>query len=120
MKWLDDQKAHYGSLGPARFFGLYGALLIYIFVFVWLLTWLSDETGWPEAYGSQCHGRGCWPTYLWHSFGLLKNSTGYQIGLFALLWHVPAAVILTIVIVLGRRRMNKRRNRIRPMRDDYP
>lgn len=120
MKWLEEPKALYRSLGAARFFGLYGALLTYLIFFVWLLTWLSDETGWPEAYGSKCHGRGCWPTYLWHSFGLMKNSSGYEIGLFALLWHLPVAVILTVVIVVGRRRLKKYRNRIRPMRNDYP
>ncbi|MFC0588418.1 hypothetical protein ACFFF7_03235 [Novosphingobium aquiterrae] len=117
MKWLDEQRALYQTLGPLRFVGIYTAISVYLVAFVWLLIWLSDETGWPEAYGSRCHGRGCWPTYLWHSFGLLNGATGYEIALFALLWHLPVIVGSIIAVVLVRRGLNRRRNRIHPMDD---
>ena len=115
--WFEQQKTFYRTLGPLRFAGIYLALFLYIGVFVWLLMWLSDETGWPEAYGSRCHGRGCWPTYLWRSFGLLKNGSAHEIGLFALLWHMPVFVGASVTLVLMRRKLKKHRNGIRPMDD---
>ena len=115
MQWWEDQNAYYQSLGAARFIGLYAAMIAYLVVCVCLLTWLSDETGWPEAYGFRCHGRGCWTTYLWHSFDLLKRATFAEVALFALLWHLPAIVGALVLIVVGRRRVKRWKNRIRPM-----
>ena len=118
FNWFEQQKAFYNTIGPLRFAGIYLALLAYVGLFVWLLMWLSDETGWPEAYGSRCHGRGCWPTYLWHSFGLLKVGSAYEIGLFGLLWHMPVLAGAFVTVVVLRRKLRSRRNRIRPMDDD--
>ena len=85
FEWVKQQKAFYHTLGPLKFAIIFFATLVYIGVFAWLLFWLSEKTGWPEAYGSECHRHGCWPTYLWHSFKLLKVGTGFEIALFALL-----------------------------------
>ena len=117
FQWFEQQKAYFETLGPTRFIGLYLALIANFGIFVWLLMWLSDETGWPEAYGSRCHGRGCWPTYLWHSFGLLRQATGQEIALFALLWHMPVFVGSFVAVVVFRRKLKSYRNRIRPMDD---
>ena len=115
MKWLEEQKGLYHTLGAARFFGIYLALIIYLMMFVWLLIWLSNETGWPEAYGSRCHGRGCWPNYLWHSFGLLRGATAHEIALFVVLWHLPATLAIFVTVIIGKRQYKRWKKRIRPM-----
>lgn len=113
--WFEQQKALYNTLGPFKFAGLYLAIFAYLGACVWLLEWLSDETGWREAYGFSCHGRGCWLTDLWHSRALLETANGYEIALFALLWHLPVLAGTFIAVVLLRRKLKSHLNRIRQM-----
>ena len=115
FKWVKQQKAFYHTLGPLKFVVIVLATLAYIAVFAWLLHCLSEETGWPEAYGSECHGRGCWPEYLWHSFGLLKVGSGFEIALFALLWHLPVFFGAFAIVVNTRKKLKIHNERIRPL-----
>ena len=117
FRWVKQQKAFYHTLGPLKFGVIYLAALAYIAAYAWLMVWLSGETGWPEAYGSECHGRGCWPTNLWHSFRLLKVGTGFEIALFALLWHLPVTVGTFIAVVYARRKLKIYHERLRPLDD---
>jgi len=117
FEWVKQQKAFYHTLGPSKFVAISLATLVYIAVSALLSLWLSEETGWPEAYGFECHGRGCWLTYLWHSFELLKVGTGFEIALFALLWHLPVTVGTFIAVVYARRKLKIYHERLRPLDD---
>lgn len=73
--------------------------------------WLSSKIGWPEAYGFDCHGRGCFFQDLIHSPKLLQGGSAYELGLFILLWSLPACVFGVLAYVLVKRL--SRRNNLR-------
>jgi hypothetical protein len=82
----------YRGIGPARFWGLMIGVLAFIGGWTALDMWLSDKTGWPDAYGFHCRGRGCTLDNLWHSPALLHRHDPYELGLFASIWFLPAVV----------------------------
>ncbi len=115
MRWLDDQRGLYHTLGPARYWTIMVGTVVFCIGFGTLVWWLSEKIGWPDAYGFQCRGKGCLFLELWHSPSLLQNPNGYALALFAALWFIPATTGIAVTIILARRALIRRRNRIRPM-----
>jgi len=115
MRWLDEQRGYYYTLGPLRYWTLIGGTVLFCVGFGTLIWWLSEKTGWPDAYGFHCRGKGCWLTQLWHSPALLQNPNGYALALFATLWALPATTGTAVTFILARRALARWRNRIRPM-----
>lgn len=105
----------YRVMGPLRFTIFFGSLAAVIGSFAAAGMWLMDKTGWPEAYGSRCHGRGCWLNYFYHSPKLLEEARTYELLLFGWIWFVPVVTGLMIGVVLLRRRLKRRKDRIRPL-----
>lgn len=93
MGSFSDLKAYHAALGPRRFWLTMAATLVLIGVLSGLNIWLDEVTGWPDAYGIHCHGRGCTFTYLYHSPQLLRGGSAYEIVLFALIWLLPAFLL---------------------------
>lgn len=105
----------YRAMGPVRFTILIGGLTALSIGAVAIHGWLCKKTGWPEAYGFHCRGRGCLWVEMAHSHLLWRTATLYEILLFAWLWLLPGGAILTITIILMARWLKRRRNRIRPL-----
>ena len=99
-------------LGSFRTWALGVGTVLFILLFAAADIWLSNKIGWPESYGFNCRGRGCWIDNLSHSPELLRGGSSYELGLFALLWLFPAVIIGCAIYALVRRR---RRNAIQPM-----
>ncbi|WP_260924358.1 hypothetical protein [Novosphingobium sp. 9] len=104
----------YRQYGFWRTAALLAGCILFIAPLVALDGWLSGKTGWREAYGFSCH-RKCMFEDMYYSPRLLAHHTGYEIGLFALIWFLPAVFALSLAIILLRRRLTSSRNRIRPM-----
>lgn len=66
--------------------------------------WLAGKIGWPEAYGFQCRGRGCFWVELAETPRLLRAATLYELLLFAWIWFMPAATAIAIMFVRATRR----------------
>ena len=115
MDWLRELRDYYRHMGPLRFTIFFGGLTALLVGFAAVGMWLEDQTGWPEAYGFYCHGRGCWPENLYHSPSLLDTAGPYELMLFGWIWLVPGVAAATVTITLLRRWLKRRRNRIRPM-----
>lgn len=115
MGWFSDMREYYRVMGLVRFTVFFGGLTTLLLAFAGVGIWLMEITGWPEVYGSNCHGRGCWPSYLTHSPKLLEDSGIYELLLFAWLWSVPFITASTIGIVALRRWLTRRRDRIKPL-----
>lgn len=78
-----------GRATPIPWGVLLGGLLfvnLFILLPAFVVGWLSTETGWPTAYGSDCTRRGCVLVNLYHSPKLLDGGSAHELGLFALLW----------------------------------
>ena len=99
-------------LGPMRFRAIFGGTVVFTLLLAGADMWLASKIGWPEAYGFDCRGRGCWIDNLSHSPKLLRGGSAYEIGLFALLWLLPAVVVGCAVYAIFKRR---RRNPLQPM-----
>jgi hypothetical protein len=93
MSNFSELKEYYVAAGPRRFWFTMAMTVTLIAFLSGLNIWLSEETGWADAYGFHCHGRGCTFTYLYHSPQLLRGGSGYEMGLFALLWLLPAFLL---------------------------
>jgi len=117
MGWFDDLRDYYRLVGPLRFTIFLSGLIAIIVGYAAIGTWLMDKTGWPDAYGSVCHGRKCWLNYLYHSPKLLNTAHIFELLLFAWMWILPGATGAMIGIVLLRRWLKRRQQRIRPL--DY-
>lgn len=115
MRWLDQQIGLFYALGPVRYWMIMVGTVVFAIGFGTLVWWLSEKIGWPDAYGFHCRGKGCLLTQLWHSPALLQNPNGYTLALFAVLWFIPATTGIAVTIILVRRALVRRRNRIRPM-----
>ena len=85
---LPELKESHRQLGAARFWAMMAAVLGWIAVGVWLNMTVA---GWPDAYGSSCHGRGCFFSNLWVSPGLWSGGWRER-ALFIWLWSMPALV----------------------------
>lgn len=101
------------TLGSVKFWLLVVGTVVFILLLAAGDMWLSDKIGWPEAYGFDCHGRGCFFEDLAHSPRLLRGGSAYELGLFALLWLLPAFLAGVLVYALFKR-FSRRRNDIRP------
>ena len=117
MDWFREMRAYYHVMGPARFALFFGGLTVVILAFGTMGCRLGERAGWPEEYDFRCRGRGCYLTYLAESHRLLKHGGMYELGLFAWLWLIPFSTGAMIAVVLVRRFIRRRRNRIRPL--DY-
>jgi len=93
----------YRTLGLVRFIALFVGLLAVILPIVFLYSWLEGLTGWPDAYGFHCH-RKCMIENLWHSPALLHQATWPELGLFALIWSMPAIVAGAFVYAFLKKR----------------
>jgi hypothetical protein len=100
---FSDLKEYHAAAGPSRFWFTIAITIALIGVLSGLNIWLSAETGWPDAYGFHCHGRGCTFTYLYHSPLLLQGGSAYEISLFALLWLLPVFLLCIGVYAVVRR-----------------
>lgn len=103
----------YTSLGPLRFSLIIAGTILLILLIAAGDIWLSDKIGWPEAYGFSCHGRGCYIQDLTHSLKLLRGGSAYELGLFALIWWLPALIVCILIYALFRWR--SRRNSTQPL-----
>jgi hypothetical protein len=103
-------------MGAPRFILLFGGLTVFIVGFGTIGWWIADIIGWPDAYGFHCRGKGCLWIELGHSYKLLRAATLYELLLFAWLWFFPASTVTTIIFILTRRWIRRRRDRIRPRR----
>lgn len=101
------------TLGSVRFWLLIFGTVLFILLLAAGYVWLSSKIGWPEAYGFDCHGRGCFFQDLAHSSKLIRGGSIYELGLFALLWLLPACVVAVLAYALFKRL--SRRNHVRPM-----
>jgi len=90
---IPELKESYRKLGAARFWPLMAGTVAWIAVGASLAIALD----FPDAYGSQCHGRGCFFSDLLHSPALLHRHSLAEIGLFLWLWSMPALVIAAFV-----------------------
>ena len=103
MGTFSDLRSLHAALGPRRFWLLTFATIMFILVLAATKIWLEHKTGWPNAYGFHCRGRGCTIDDLIHSPALLRKGGRYEIGLFALLWLIPAVVLAAAIIILVKR-----------------
>ena len=110
MGTFSDLKQNYATLGPKRFWLMVAGTLTFIATLSGLDIWLSNETGWPDAYGFHCHGRGCTFTYLIHSPQLLRGGSTYEICLFVLLWLLPSILIGVGAYAFVKHIRNRERN----------
>ena len=110
---IPELKESYRQLGLVRFCLFFGGLLAFLLGWAAAHFWLADKIGWPEAYGFQCRGRGCMWVEIWHSPALLKGGDAYELGMFALIWWLPALVVGCLIYALLKRL--RRRNPILPM-----
>lgn len=101
------------ALGSVRFWLLTLGTVLFILLLAAGNIWLSGKIGWPEAYGFDCHGRGCFFQDLAHSPQLLRGGSMYELGLFALLWLLPAFIVGVLIYALLKHL--SRRNHIRPI-----
>lgn len=93
MRSFSDLNEYYTAVGSGRFWLTTAITLGFIAILVSLKFWLEEQTGWPDAYGVHCNGRGCFLTHLYHSSLLLRVGNAYEIGLFAFLWMLPAILL---------------------------
>ncbi len=104
MSWLANTSIarSYRTLGPLGFWSLIAAALFWIAAGIKL----TMDLKWPDAYGFHCHGRGCLIVEIWRSPVLIAPGHRHleEIGLFAWLWALPAAIL----VVLARGLMKKR------------
>lgn len=103
MGTFSDLRSSHAELGPRRFWLLMFATVTCILVLAGAKMWLEHKTGWPDAYGFHCRGRGCIIDDLIHSPALLRKGGRYEISLFALLWLVPAIVLGAAIVALIKR-----------------
>jgi uncharacterized membrane protein YhaH (DUF805 family) len=103
MGSFSDLKAYHSAVGRRRFWLTMAGTLGFIAALSGLNIWLDAETGWPDAYGFHCHGRGCTFTYLYHSSLLLRGGNAYEIALFLLIWLLPACLLGIGMYALVRR-----------------
>lgn len=107
-----EMSGYRSQLGSLAFWTLIVGTVVFILLFAGADIWLSSKIGWPDAYGFHCQGRGCWIENLSHSPKLLAGGNKYELGLFALLWSLPAVSVAFVLYALVKR---KRRSRIQPM-----
>ena len=94
---IPEMKESYRKLGPRKFWAITISTLSIIFVYALLTLWLYKKVGWPERYGFHCSGHDCLIADLWHSPALLSQPDGYHLGLFALIWSLPAFVVGCVI-----------------------
>lgn len=103
---IPELKQSYRTLGARRFWAMTTSVLAYIGIGVWLSMTVN---GWPEKYGSSCHGRGCLIDELWYSPGLL-NGGWAEWMLFAWLWSMPGIVFAAFIYAFVTKRGIFQRN----------
>ncbi len=101
---IPEMREAYRQVGPRRFWTIFIVMAASIGGWAALGVWLQSEIGWPERYGFSCNGRGCLFVDIWHSLVLLQAPGGYQLGLFAWIWSMPAFFVACIVYALVKRR----------------
>ncbi|MHA3793598.1 hypothetical protein [Sphingomonas sp. YL-JM2C] len=79
------------------------ATVIFILLVATGNIWLANQIGWPEAYGFNCHGRGCILQDMIHSPKLLERGNVYELGLFVLLWLLPTCLVGVLIYALIKR-----------------
>lgn len=102
-------------LGNGRPFGVRRSVFLMLGTVVFIIalgvcqSWFSTQIGWPEAYGFQCYGRGCFFENLAHSSLLLRGGSASELGFFIVLWTIPActaAVLIYLLVLFRRHRRN--------------
>lgn len=102
-----ELKSYSKNLGSFRAWALGVGTVLFILLAAAADMWLSNKIGWPESYGFNCRGRGCWIDNLSHSPELLRGGSVYELSLFAVLWLLPAVIIGGIIFALVRRWRSK-------------
>ena len=95
-------------LGTGKFWLLMGGTIMFVLLLAGGQIWLSDKIEWPNAYGFDCQGRGCFFEDLAHSPELLRGGSIYELALFALLWLLPVILISVLVYALFKRFTHRR------------
>jgi len=98
MGRYSDLKRHHTTAGPRLFWIAAITVVTLIANLGGLEIWLSAKTGWPDAFGFRCHGRSCMIEKLYHSPSLLRRGGSYDIALFAVLWALPALMLIVGVV----------------------
>lgn len=101
-------------MGPLRFFLFVGTLTSAIVVYATIGWWLSNKIGWPDRFGFHCQGRGCLWVELYHSPRLLEARRRDELILFAWMWLIPVTMAVASLVVVLKRWLRQRRDRIRP------
>jgi hypothetical protein len=88
--WLqDDIRSVLKALGPLRFCLLLAGLIALLLLVIAISGWLNGKTGWPDAYGFHCQGRGCYLKEFQYSHRLLEGGSLYERLLFVWIWCGP-------------------------------
>lgn len=98
MGRYSDLKRHHTTNEPCLFWIAAIAAVTLIATLGGLEIWLSAKTGWPHSFGFRCQGRSCMITELYHSPSLLRRGGSYDIALFAVLWSLPALMLIVGVV----------------------
>jgi hypothetical protein len=113
---FSEMKGLWQTMGTIRFMLFFGGVAGLIIGYVAIQEWIAGKVGWPDAYDFHCRGKECSVVELYNSYKLLENVTYYELLLFAWLWLIPASSAMAIIVVLTRRWIQRRKNRIRPLR----
>ncbi|WP_411341853.1 hypothetical protein V6U71_08635 [Sphingopyxis sp. J-6] len=103
-----ELRPHYEAYGAARIWSIMVGTIIFILLLVAGQIGFANKIGWPEAYGFDCHGRGCLLQDLYHSPSLLSGGSFYELALFAFLWAVPVIIVAAIAYALFKKHRAKK------------
>jgi hypothetical protein len=113
---FSELKGLWKTMGAVRFMLFVGGMTTLSFGLAAIHWWLARKIGWPGNYGFHCHGKGCLLVELGYSYKLFDKATYYELLMFAWLWLMPASTAMAIGVILTRRWVQRRKNRIRPLR----
>lgn len=112
MKFIQDLRGAHAALGPIQFWVLIGGTVVAILLLVTADMWLSAKINWPQAYGFNCHGRGCIVHDMVHSPLLLRGGTACELAKFALIWWMPTTFLGCVIYAAIKRMTGKPARRL--------
>ena len=99
----------FGAYSPSRTWKLVAVALPVIGAYLFADSWLSQRTGWPQAFGLECSRSRCSSQEVIFSYKLLNDDDIYQYLMFVVV-NLPAIVfiLLAIAAAIYARRQNDR------------